>query len=125
MDTGREETHMKHFVRRVIARLGAPVLCALLALLGVVGLLLAGSPQGGKSDTQGNTGRVSDAHSGTPTDSVLPDADNLSRTFRAAAKRVLPAVVVVKTSSNPQAAAIPLDGVEQFSDNALSGRGRR
>ena len=116
MDTGREGTHMNHSVRRVIARMGAPVVCASLALLGVVGLLLAGSPQGGKGDTRGNTGAVSDAHSGTPTDSVLPDADSLSRTFRAAAKRVLPAVVVVKTSSNPQAAAIPLDGVEQFSD---------
>ena len=96
--------------------MGAPVVCASLALLGVVGLLLAGSPQAGKGDTRENTGVVSDVHSGTLTDSVLPDADSLSRTFRAAAKRVLPAVVVVKTSSNPQAAAIPRDGVEQFSD---------
>lgn len=112
MDTQSKEIHAHHAARRLAAGLRTPVACVSFLLLGVVSLLLAGSPQGGVDDRQANTGPVAS----TPLDQIVPSAENLSRVFRAAAKRVLPAVVVIKTYSSVDATASPLMGTRVLPD---------
>ncbi len=112
MDTDCEGTHVRKPVRQAIVRPGTSALCVALAVLGVVSLLLAGSPQGGGPDGEQRAGQVSRISS----DTAFPEVENLSRAFRVAAKRVLPAVVVVKTSSDPQATDGPGWRTQQRAD---------
>ena len=107
---------MHHLVQKRFGRLETMVACASLALLGVVSLLLAGSPQGGRGENHENAGQMSGALPGLSIDPAVAGADNLSRAFRAAAKRVLPAVVVVKTSASPQPIAHSHGNSQEFSD---------
>lgn len=93
---------MHHLYETRFGRLGTMVACASLALLGVVSLLLAGPPQGGRGESQENAKFAAGERPGVSVDPAVAGAENLSRAFRAAAKRVLPAVVVVKTSASSQ-----------------------